>query len=268
MDVGVLGPLVMAADGVTMVPSAPKPRQLLALFILNANRMVPAQECVTELWGAQPPKSAISTVQTYVLHIRHILREASKTDRSRTLVTRNQGYQLLVDPGRCDRVVFDDLLRRGRQAVVLGEDAWASARFAEALGLWRGPALADVRTGPVSSAHVVELEETRNGVLEQRIEADLRLGRHVDLLDELGELTSLHPTHENLHAQFMLALYRSGKRAWALEVFRRLHRVLGDRLGIEPAPRMQRLYQALLAGSPVLDAPAARLDAPSSWLGT
>lgn len=257
LRVGVLGPLSLVVDGHNRTPSAPKPRQLLAFLILNANRTVRASECIAELWGSHPPKTAMSTLQTYVLYIRQILRGAP-VDHSHSLITRNQGYQLVVPPQASDRLAFEQLARRGRDAAVAGAPARASALLGQALALWRGPALADVPPGPLSSAHVVELEEAREGVLEWRIEADLRLGRHHDLLAELDGLTALHPAHENIHAQYMLALHRSGMRLEALDVFHRLRCRLGDSFGIEPVPRLRRLYEAIDADDPVLDTPAIR----------
>ncbi|MFJ9343415.1 BTAD domain-containing putative transcriptional regulator [Streptomyces sp. NPDC101733] len=255
VQVGVLGPLSLVIDGEDRTPSAPKPRQLLGLLMLNANQMVRATECITELWGSQPPKTAMSTLQTYVLYIRQILRSAP-ADRSHSLVTRNQGYQLGVSPQASDRLRFESLARRGREASAAGDPARASRLLGEALALWRGPALADVPAGPLSSAHVVELEEGRRGVLERRVEADLQLGRHRELLVELDALAALHPTHENIHAQYMLALHRSGLRPEALGVFHRLRCRLGDSFGIEPVPRLRRLYEAIDADDPVLGVPA------------
>jgi DNA-binding SARP family transcriptional activator len=243
LQVGVLGPMSLFIDGEKHTPSAPKPRQLLAILMLNANRIVRTSECVTELWGSQPPKSAISTLQTYVLYIRQILRSAP-TDCSHALVTRNHGYQLDVSPQASDRFRFESLARRGRDAAA-GDPARASRLLGEALRLWRGPVLADVPPGPIGSAHVVELDETRKSVLEWRIEADLRLGRHRELLTELDALTALRPTNENIHAQYMLALHRSGERSKAVDVFRRLRSRLSDSFGIEPQPRLRRLYEAI-----------------------
>jgi len=253
MNSGVLGPLLLSDAEENLVPSAPKPRQLLAFLMLNTPRMVRADDCITELWGSAPPKSAMSTLQTYVLHIRQSLR--ARTDRSHLLVTRNQGYQLTLETTDFDRGRFTDLTKRGRMAAAAGDHRTASELFTLALAQWRGPALSDVRTGPLSSPHLAELTETRQGVLEQRIEADLALGKHRELVDELSDLTARHPTHENVHAQLMVALYRSGDRKRAGDVFHGLSQVLGDSLGIEPAPRMRRLYQAVLAGSSALDAP-------------
>ncbi|WP_330301392.1 AfsR/SARP family transcriptional regulator [Streptomyces sp. NBC_00503] len=258
--IGVLGPLSLVVDGEDRTPSAPKPRQLLALLMLNANQMVRAGECITELWGSHPPKTALSTLQTYVLYIRQILRGGA-TDRSCSLITRNQSYQLGVAPEASDRLRFENLARLGREAVATGDPVRASRLFGEALEQWRGPALADVPAGAVGSPHVVELEEARKGVREWRVEVDLQLGRHRELLTELAGLSAQHPTHENIHAQYMLALHRSGLRPEALGVFQRLRCRLGDHFGIEPVPRLRRLYEAIDADDPVLRAPAGALHA-------
>ncbi|MCS0638645.1 AfsR/SARP family transcriptional regulator [Streptomyces sp. LP05-1] len=253
---GVLGPLSLVVDGQDRTPTAPKPRQLIAFLVLNANRVVRASECITELWGAHPPKTALSTLQTYVLCTRQLLRGATG-DHGHVLITRNQGYQLDLEPRASDRLRFEHLARLGREASAAGNPARASLLLGAALAVWRGPALADVPSGALSSAHVVELEEARQGVLEWRIEADLRLGRHRELLPELSALADRHPTHENVQAQYMLALHRSGRRPEALGVFQRLHCRLGDAFGIEPVPRLRRLYEAIDANDPSLTAPAA-----------
>ncbi|GLZ43349.1 AfsR/SARP family transcriptional regulator [Actinokineospora sp. NBRC 105648] len=252
MQTGVLGPLLLSANGKSFVPRAPKPRQLLAFLLLNANRMVRSDECATELWGSAPPARAMSTVQSHILHIRQALRGAPGV----SLATKNQGYQLSV--GALDWFTFGDLVRAGRSAAACADDGRAAELFAAALRLWRGPALADVRVGPRCSARVVELEETRLVVLEQRVEADLRLGRHHRLVDELRELSAAHPTHENLHAQLMIALYRGGRAPAALAVYERLRALLADTLGIEPTPRLRCLRAAVVSGHPVLDLPSAR----------
>ncbi|MEU2503525.1 AfsR/SARP family transcriptional regulator [Streptomyces sp. NPDC007863] len=257
MKSGILGPLLLSDVEGNLVPSAPKPRQLLAFLMLHTPQMVRAGDCITELWGSTPPKSAMSTLQTYVLHIRQALRGPHR-DHSHLLLTRNQGYQLTLEPAGFDRFGFTDLTRRGRLAAAAGDHRTASELFTLALAQWRGPALSDVRTGPLSSPHLAELAETRQGVLEQRIEADLALGKHRELVDELSLLTARHPTHENMHAQLMVALYRSGEHQRAGDVFHCLRQALGDSLGIEPVPRMWRLYQAVLVGSSELDAPVVR----------
>jgi SARP family transcriptional regulator, regulator of embCAB operon len=250
VEMGVLGPLVMNRHGISLVPRASKPRQLLAFLMLNANQTVRATECITELWGNQPPKSAMSTLQTYVLRIRRALRMAGDED---VLLTRSQGYELVVAPPQLDRAVFEQWASAGREAVVAGKDQEAAALFRSALSVWRGSPLSDVRAGPLISMHLVGLRETRRVVLEQRIEADLRLGRHRELLGELSALAWKHRTDENVHAQFMLALYRSGRTPHALRVYRRLMRLLDAELGIEPSPRIQSLVAAIRSADPVLN---------------
>jgi DNA-binding SARP family transcriptional activator len=251
LHAGVLGPLIFSDSGFPLVPQTPKPRQLLAYLMLNANQMVRATDCITELWGSDPPKAATSTLQTHIMHIRRILRGDSRArppDASQALLTRNLGYELVLQLGNCDRWRFESAVRCARAVACSGDDEMASLLFADALALWRGPALDDVQVGPLAVTHLMLLEETRQYALEQRIAADLRLGRHNAVVDELAELTALHPTHENLHAQFMLALYHCGQRVAALRAFRQLHEALCDRLGIEPMPSIRQLRDAILAG--------------------
>lgn len=247
MTMGVLGPLMMARGDRSLVPGRRKPRQLLAFLLINANQAVRAADCVVELWDSRPPKSAASTLQTYVLHVRGALGEASAGGRGATLLGLNRCYQLAVNPLDIDCFRFEDLTRHGGALARAGDHAAASAVFTEALGLWRGPALADVRPGPLSMPYLVELEETWKYVLEQRIAADLKLNRHRELLSELDTLTNAYPTNENLHAHFMVALYRSGMRHQALAQFGKLCRTLADSFGFEPGTRIRRLHQAVLS---------------------
>ena len=249
--IGVLGPLLVHDGRRDLVPTAPKPRQLLAHLLLNANQVVRFSDCITELWGNDPPRSALHTLHTYAGVIRRAVDE--DTHGSVRLRTRQCCYQLLVLRPDYDLFAFDQLAQRGQQAADAGDDDAASALFAAALALWRGDVLSDVTIGPIAAASVVRLQESRKTVLEQRIEADLRLGRHAELLGELAALIGRHPTHENLHAQFMLALHRSGHTGNAVKVFDRLRSRLIDRLGIEPAPQTRRLYQAIVSRHPRLD---------------
>ena len=255
----VLGPLVLAKHGISYVPKAPKPRQLLAFLMLNANQTVRATDCIAELWGSAPPKSAMSTLQTYVLHIRRRLRAADSSEylgnAEDILLTKSQGYELIVEPSEFDRAVFEWLISKGRAAVVKGDDRAASESFRSALSLWRGPVAADVRAGPLISMHQVGLRETRRGVLDQRIEAELRLGLHRELLGELHSLVRARRTDENAHAQFMLALHRSGRSERALRVYRGLDHRLRHKLGIEPSPQIQHLYAAIKSADPLLTNP-------------
>src|SRR5438876_859334 len=148
MTMGVLGPLVLDRAGVSHVPRAQKPRQLLAFLMINATLPVRASDCLLELWDTQPPKSAMSTLQTYVLHLRRTFGEVSQEDSDKTLLTMNQGYQLAVNRLDVDCFLFEDLARHGSVLARAGDHARASALFTKALELWRGPALADVRPGP------------------------------------------------------------------------------------------------------------------------
>jgi SARP family transcriptional regulator, regulator of embCAB operon len=225
----------------------------MALLALNANQIVTADECVRELWGTDPPRSAMSTLRTYILQIRRMLREIPSHRAGGALLARNQCVQLSLDSESLDHHDFERLTRQGREAARRGDDHEAANRYEDALAVWRGPALIDVAHGPLISSHVAELTERRLGTLEQRIEADLRLGRHHELLGELEILISRYPTNEHIHAQFMLALYRSGRPQRAIDVFLRLRGVLDDGFGIEPSPRMQRLYRAILSGDPALE---------------
>lgn len=271
MEFSVLGPLRMCEQGKSYTPTAPKQRQLLALLLLNANQVVSTATCIEELWEDAPPNSALSTLQSYILQLRRSLRRVpwigSLQAARRILETRDGGYLLAVRSDELDTNLFASLVREGRMALH-HDDALASDCLSQALRVWQGSGLSDVQWGPVIRAHLVGLEEERMSVHEQRISADLRLGRHQELLGELSGLTMKHPTHEHLHAQFMLALYRTGRRTQALEVLQRLRKVLNDELGLEPSHRMRRLHQAILAGDASLDMPECTDAVLTSDFGT
>ncbi|MEU6768184.1 AfsR/SARP family transcriptional regulator [Streptomyces sp. NPDC046853] len=260
MDIDVLGPLGVRVGGVAVMPTAPKPRKVLALLALHVDRVVPVGLLVEELWGERPPRSARTTLQTYILQLRELIgaaleqgtesAEASGDVSAKdVLVTAPGGYVLRGGGGSSDVVEFERLAGMGYRAMD-GEDFAGAARLLrEALALWSGSALADVRAGVQLEMEVRRLEETRLCALYQRIEADLRLGRHRELLGELTVLVSRYRTHENLHGQFMLALYRSGRRGEALSVYQRLRQALVRDLGLEPSPELRRLQQAILKTS-------------------
>ncbi|GAA2259160.1 hypothetical protein GCM10010232_57240 [Streptomyces amakusaensis] len=169
------------------------------------------------------------------------------------LVTRHGGYLLQVEPACTDVREYERLVATAQSAFDQNRDEPASATFREALALWQGPALVDVRVGPILEIEVMRLEESRLLVTERRIDADLRLGRHAQLIAELYDLISRHPQHEGLHSQAMVALYRSGRQAGALHVYRQLRKRLIEELGVEPSPQLQRLHQAILTVDPRLD---------------
>jgi DNA-binding SARP family transcriptional activator len=255
LTIGLLGPLSAHLNGKPVAPSAAKQRQVLALLALNAGRVVTVSTLIEELWGDNPPRSYSTTLQTYILQLRNAVEAAAPDDSSarQALGTRHCGY--LLEDGACQTDVeeFTRLVRAGRAAAERGDQRAAAAEFDRALALWRGPALVDARTGPVLELEVASLEETRLGVLERRIEADLALGRHADMLGELTLTAAKDPMNENLCTYLMIALYRSGHVGRSLEAFQRLRSVLQEELGVEPCSRLQRLQAAILSGDPALD---------------
>jgi SARP family transcriptional regulator, regulator of embCAB operon len=253
----VLGPLNAEVNGGSIVPTAGKPRQILSLLALYPGRMMPVPTLMEEIWETQPPLSALTTLQTYILQLRRRLGTAmgpgAPGAAKEVLVTRHGGYLLQIPEDSVDVHHYERLIREGQSAFEKGDSEVSAARFRSALDLWRGPALVDVRVGPILDIEVMRLEESRLVTVERRIDADLRLGRHAEIIAELTELTARHPQHEGLHCQVMLALYRSGRQASALEVYRRLRMRLIEDLGVEPSPQLQRMHQAMLAVDPQLD---------------
>lgn len=256
MRLGVLGPLIVDEDGTSYVPRAPKRRQLLALLVSAANSVVPMADCVRELWDEHPPPSAVQTVRTYVMQLRRTV-PGGLVSR---VVTSDSGYRFRAEPAELDAARFADLVAAAHRATALADYPATATALADALALWRGPALADVGVGPVLRARLVGLAESRLSAWERRIEADLRLGRHERLLDELGDLVGRYPRHENFHAQLMVALYRSGRGAEAVGRYERLRRTLDEEQGLPLSPRMRRLYRAVLARDPLL------LADPDPWV--
>ncbi|GHE90037.1 hypothetical protein GCM10018785_66270 [Streptomyces longispororuber] len=257
MEIQVLGPLSANVNGGSIVPTAGKPRQILSLLALSPGRLVPVPILMEEIWGMQPPQSALTTLQTYILQLRRRLGTAMGPDAPGSakdvLATRHGGYLMQIPAQSVDVYHYEHLVIQGRGAFEAGDDAASADHFRRALALWRGPTLVDVTTGPILEIEVMRLEESRLGTLERRIDADLRLGRHSELIAELTELTARYPQHEGLHSQAMVALYRSGRQASALDIYRRLRARLIDELGVEPSPQVQRLHQAMLAVDPQLD---------------
>ncbi|MEU9413414.1 AfsR/SARP family transcriptional regulator [Streptomyces sp. NPDC048281] len=259
MDIGLLGALDVRESGVSVVPTAPKPRRLLALLALRADQVVPVPTLIEELWAGTPPRSARTTLQTYVLQLRELIAAALRrgADPEGTaarsakdvLTTLPGGYLLATGGGDSDVREFERLCAQGCRAMDDGNLAGASGTLRRALDLWTGPPFADVSTGTHLAVEARRLEESRLCALDQRIEADLRLGRHRELLAELTVLTSRYPSHENLHAQFMLALHRSGRRGEALLVYQQLRTLLVRDLGLEPSPRLRRLQQSILTAT-------------------
>jgi SARP family transcriptional regulator, regulator of embCAB operon len=250
ISIQLLGPLSASSGTRTITPNAAKQREVLVLLALNAGRIVTVSTLVEELWGDHPPRSSATTLQTYIFHLRSSLALDTPRERvaSEFLRTRHSGYQLEC---RTDAEEFRRLARAGRMAA--GDPEGLSKLLGRALDLWRGPALVDVRQGPILEAEAASLEETRLGALERRIQADLALHRHGDILGELTMLAARHPMNENFRGFLMIALYRAGHVARALDAFQQLRAVLGDELGIDPSPWIRRLHQIILSGDPIED---------------
>ncbi|MFE9812636.1 BTAD domain-containing putative transcriptional regulator [Streptomyces sp. NPDC005227] len=271
MEIDVLGPLGVRVNGVAVMPTAPKPRKVLALLALHVDRVLPVGLLIEELWGQRPPRSARTTLQTYILQLRELIGAALQpaaqdgvpVSAKDVLVTAPGGYLLRGGGGTSDVQKFERLAGMGYRAMDAEDFAGAARLLREALALWSGSALADVQTGVQLEMEVRRLEETRLCALYQRIEADLRLGRHRELLGELTVLVSRYRTHENLHGQFMLALHRSGRRGEALSVYQRLRQALVRDLGLEPSGGLRRLQRAILETSEA-PAPAAHVLRPEA----
>lgn len=258
-EINVLGALEVSVEGTSVVPTASKPRQLLAMLAMNVGRVVTSTALMEELWADSTPRSAPSTLQTYVLHVRKLIRGALPPGREHLareiLSTSHTGYSLHVERDAVDSVRYDRLAAAGRTAGAVGDYAEAERLLSRALGLWRGPVLVDVMAGPQLEIETMRLAESRLTDLTLRIDADLYLRRHHQLLGDLAALCARHPYMENFRAQYMLALYRSGRPGQALEVYHDMWSTIRDQLGVDPSPRLRRLHRAILTGDPVIDDP-------------
>jgi DNA-binding SARP family transcriptional activator len=255
MEVKLLGPLEAQQNGTSILPTAGKPRQIFALLALEAGQVVTVSTLIEELWRSRPPRSALTTLQTYILHLRRLIEAAlpggTPAAAKDLLVTRCNGYLLNVQDG-VDVQEYERLAAAGTRAVESGDYASASRLLRSALSIWRGQALADVPVGLRLGVEVIRLEESRLSTLQMAVDADLRLGRHHLLLGELAKLNASYPMHEHLCAQFMLALYRSGQQWRALDVYKRLRDTLVEELGVEPSAYLQQLQWAILRSDPAL----------------
>jgi DNA-binding SARP family transcriptional activator/tetratricopeptide (TPR) repeat protein len=239
----------------------PQQRSLLALLLLNANEVVSRDRLIDELWGASAPQSATKLVQVYVSRLRKALEPWGEL-----LVTQAPGYTVRIEPDQLDVERFERLAGEGHQALAAGKPEQAAACLREGLDLWRGAPLADFAFETFAEAEVARLEELRLAALEDRIDADLALGR-TGLVGEIDALVARHPLRERLRGQLMVALYRAGRQSEALAAFRDARRTLVDEVGVEPGPALRRLEQAILAHDPELDGPAAGVRAAESLEG-
>lgn len=247
MRASILGTMELLRNGRDCTPTGHKPRTVLALLLLKVNTTVPVEWMIEELWEDDPPSTAPSTLQTHVYHLRRALGGGRGPAAGRALlVTRPAGYLLRIDPDDFDVCRFDRLLAEGRAALASGDPEHAAEALRRALAFWRGQALADVVAGPRLRGAASHLEERRDDALELRIQADLRAGRHRELVGELKSLVAVRPYHEWFHGQLMLALSHSGRRNEALEVYQDVRRTLGEDLGLEPSAALRTLHRELL----------------------
>jgi DNA-binding SARP family transcriptional activator len=258
MYMQVLGPLEVRHGETSIVPSAAKPRTILALLGLSSNQFVDVATLMREVWGDRPPKSAATAVQTYVWQLRKLIGEAvGSADASDVLVTKSFGYLLAIGPDELDLGRLERAKQAGRRALAAGDFLTATSKFQDCLRMWRGRALADVQCGPALELEVNRMEECRINTTELKVEAELRLGQHDGVLGTLTSRIVEHPLRESFHAQHMLALHRCGRRAEALGAYHQLRHRLVSELGIEPSAQVQRLHGRILSADPALDNPGA-----------
>jgi DNA-binding SARP family transcriptional activator len=255
MKFRVLGPLQVMRGPRDVAPAAAKLRQALCLLALYRGQVVHTDLLIDELWGADPPRSALATLQTYAYKLRGALDEGGRAESRSVLRTRPNGYLLAAGPGDVDAAQFERLLTEGITALGAGNPARAATVLTEATTLWHGPVFAGVTAGSALTPHAARLEEKRFLARELRVEAHLQLGRHHEVLDELRELIAAKPDHEGFVEMLMTALDRCGHRVEALEVYGRTYERLVSEFGLEPAGRLRRLQQAILACPPSQERP-------------
>jgi serine/threonine protein kinase/Tol biopolymer transport system component/DNA-binding SARP family transcriptional activator len=244
MEFLILGPLEVSDEGRTLALGGPKQRAVLAHLILRANRVVPADLLIDGLWGEDPPESARNTLQTYVYRLRKLLGEGR-------IEGRNGGYVLTAAPQEIDAARFEALVKQGKGRVAT-DPAAAASELDEGLALWRGEALANLADESSLRGEIARLEELRLAATEHRIAAEIAMGGHSTVVSELESLTARYPLRERMWANLMLALYRSGRQAEALDAYQRARQVLLDELGADPSPQLQHLNQQMLGPDPDL----------------
>ena len=252
LELRLLGPLDALRDGKPVALGGAKPRTLLAVLALDLGRVVSVDRIVEALWPGDTPESAPHAVQVYVSQLRKAL--------GPVIATRAPGYVLELPTESVDVNAFTRLADEGREALASSPET-AETSLREALALWRGPALADFLYEPFAQTEIARLEELRTVVLEERVDADLALGRHAELVSELEALVQSQPLRERPRAQLMLALYRSGRQADALAAYRAAREMLVEELGIDPGPELKELEAAILRQDESLlleEAPLAR----------
>jgi DNA-binding SARP family transcriptional activator len=259
MQFRVLGSLEVRVDGTLVQFGVPKRRILLLALLSQANAVVSVERLTDWLWPEDPPRTAVSVVQAHISHLRRAIEpERQLRGPSQLLLTRASGYVVKVRADQLDALCFERLVELGRDHLSAGDFAAAATVLADALSLWRGPALADADGIAPARAFAVRWEELRQFASVMRIEAELELGRHLGVVSELEYLVAAHPFDERLHGLLMLALYRSRRRADALVTYRKLRQNLYHELGTNPAPTLRRLEHAIRSQALELDTSSPR----------
>jgi DNA-binding SARP family transcriptional activator len=241
----VLGPVEIRTEVGWSPIRATQQRQVLAILLARTGSVVTADRLIAELWGHRRPSAALATIRVYVMHLRRMLGD----EAAHLLETRNGGYRLAVGEGDLDAGRFERLARAGQHSLADGDLPAAAATLGRALALWRGPAMADLLSTdtPTVAAEAARLEQRRLSTVDGYFDAQLGLGRHADVVDELFDTLGRHPLHERLREQLMLALYRCGRRGEALDAYHQGRRLLMTELGLEPGRGLRDLHAAILA---------------------
>jgi DNA-binding SARP family transcriptional activator/predicted negative regulator of RcsB-dependent stress response len=267
MQFRLLGPLEVWDGNERIDLGGGKQRALLALLLLNANRIVRRTQVVDWLWSTEPPRTAEGLVHEHVSRLRRALRCCTTEPSGQRLRTQPAGYLLQVEPGELDLERFERLVEQAQHGMASHDLQLAARTLRQALGLWHGSALANLPPSLAVDAESTRLEEGRLVALEERVEIDLRLGRHAYLVGELETLVACYPNRERLRHQLMLALYRSGRQVEALTVYRDTRQMLAEELGLEPSPALQQLERAILRADPALEPVLPTAGAPLGLSG-
>ncbi|HEU5110399.1 MAG TPA: AfsR/SARP family transcriptional regulator, partial [Micromonosporaceae bacterium] len=244
----ILGPVEAVHAGSILPLGGPRHRRLLAVLLLHAGRLVPAKKLIDTLWGDVPPRSAPAMLHVRVSELRAALRGAAPL-----LQTRDGGYLLAAEPDEVDATRFERLVAAGTAALADDDPARARADLEAGLALWQGPALAEFADEPFARSDAARLGELRLQAVESRIAADLQLGRHREIVAELEQLVAEHPLRERFWVQRMLALYRAGRQAEALQAYQTARRHINEQLGLDPGEALQRVHHSILTADPALD---------------
>ena len=252
LELGILGPVEVRIDDAPAALGGPRQRAVLAILAIRPNQVVSVDRLIDDLWEEHPPDRAVHTVHVFVSRLRRALSSAG--DR---LITRPPGYVLELKADELDADRFERLYKTGCAALNAGRAEDAVALLSQAMALWRGPPLADFTYEPFAQGAIARLDELRLNAREELIEAQLAAGRHEQVVSELEFLIREHPFRERPRGQLMLALYRCGRQAQALEAFQEARRTLIEELGVEPGDALRELEQAILRQDPVLQPPTA-----------